>query len=89
MSSVNQILVVYVLPISAFSLIYNLPKFFELRVSYSECNSDEVVAMGQGYDSNLEEYLYETEDCKNNERVEIVVRNCSMTIFLKSAESCF
>ena len=70
----RQILVVYVVPICVFSVTYNLPKFFELTVEYSPCNSmikEGNISLGQGYDS--EEYLYETDDCVDGFVAELLV----------------
>ena len=80
MSSSKQILFVYVIPICVFCLTYNLPKFFELTVEYSACNSmtkEENITLGQGYDP--EEYFYEMEDCEDGVRAELMVRKYQMT----------
>ena len=87
MSSVRRILTAYVIPICAVSLIYNLPKFFELKVEYSPCNSvtkEDNITLGQGYDS--EEYFYEIDDCEDGVRAELMVRKYQMTIYLLSAD---
>ena len=83
MSSSKQILFVYVIPICVFCLTYNLPKFFELTVEYSACNSmtkEENITLGQGYDP--EEYFYEMEDCEDGVRAELTVRKYQMTNIL-------
>lgn len=72
MSSVKKILFGYAIPICVLCLTYNLPKFFELTVEYSACNSmteEKNMTVGQGYDS--EEYLFEME-CEDGVRAEIV-----------------
>ena len=88
MSSSKQILIVYVIPIFVFCLTYNLPKFFELTVEYSACNSmtkEENITLGQGYDP--EEYFYETdEDCEDGVRADLTVRKYQMTNILLFAE---
>ena len=87
MSSSKQILFVYVIPICVFCLTYNLPKFFELTVEYSACNSmtkEENITLGQGYDP--EEYFYEMEDCEEGVRAELMVRKYQMTNSLFFAE---
>ena len=85
MRSSKQILFVYVIPICVFCLTYNLPKFFELTVEYSACNSmTKEENIGQGYDP--EEYFYEMEDCKEGVRAELMVRKYQMTNSLFFAE---
>ena len=87
MSSVKQMLLVYAIPIILFCLTYNLPKFFELTVEYSACNSmtkEENITLGQGYDP--EEYFYEMEDCEEGVRAELMVRKYQMTNSLFFAE---
>ena len=79
MSSVKKLLFGYAIPICLLCLTYNVPKFFELTVEYSACDSmtkEKNMTLGQGYDS--EEYFFEM-DCEDGVRAELIVRKYLMT----------